>query len=81
VFAIVPACGGPPPGYFGPDDGGACYHVDTSRALLVDAPACFKRAALRVVPAFNIFSCGSGGSGGVRASTAQLKSARGVVSL
>jgi hypothetical protein len=26
VFAIVPACAGPPPGYFGPDDGGTCYH-------------------------------------------------------
>lgn len=41
VFAIVPACAGPPPGYFGPDDGGNCYHVDTPRVLLVDAPACF----------------------------------------
>ena len=25
VFATIPSCAGPPPGYFGPDDGGDCY--------------------------------------------------------
>jgi hypothetical protein len=39
VFAIVPSCAGPPPGYFGPDDGGDCYHVNTPVALLLDARA------------------------------------------
>jgi len=41
VFAIVPACAGPPPGYFGPEDGGDCYHVDTPVVMLLAAPACF----------------------------------------
>jgi hypothetical protein len=37
VFAIVPSCEGPPPGYFGPDDGGQCYRVDTPVVLMIDA--------------------------------------------
>lgn len=37
VFAIVPSCAGPPPGYFGPSDGGDCYRVDTPVVLLLDA--------------------------------------------
>jgi hypothetical protein len=37
VLAIVPSCTGPPPGHFGPDDGGSCYHVDTPAALRLDA--------------------------------------------
>ncbi len=44
VIAIVPSCAGPPPGYFGPDDGGDCYRVNTPVALQLDAPelaACF----------------------------------------
>jgi hypothetical protein len=36
VFAIVPSCAGPPPGYFGPDDGGECYRVNTPVAMLFD---------------------------------------------
>jgi hypothetical protein len=36
VFATVPSCGGPPPGYFGHDDGGDCYHVDTPVVLRLD---------------------------------------------
>lgn len=39
VFATVPSCAGPPPGYFGPDDGGSCYHVDTPSVLLLEASA------------------------------------------
>jgi hypothetical protein len=41
VLAIVPSCAGPPPGYFGADDPGECYRVDTPVAMLVDATACF----------------------------------------
>jgi hypothetical protein len=37
LFAIIPSCAGPPPGYFGPDDGGDCYHVDTPIVMLLDA--------------------------------------------
>jgi hypothetical protein len=37
VFAIVPSCAGPPPGYFGPDDGGMCYRVDRPLAFLLEA--------------------------------------------
>ena len=35
IFAIVPSCAGPPPGYFGADDGGDCYKVDTPHALAI----------------------------------------------
>ncbi|HUJ61225.1 MAG TPA: hypothetical protein VLX92_22130 [Kofleriaceae bacterium] len=42
VFAIVPSCAGPPPGYFGPDDGGDCYHVDTPVVIRLEGlAACF----------------------------------------
>ena len=37
VFALLPSCAGPPPGYFGPDDGGSCYHINTPLALALDA--------------------------------------------
>ncbi len=37
VFAIVPSCGGPPPGYFGTADGGSCYHDDTPIVVTLDA--------------------------------------------
>jgi len=37
VFAIIPSCAGPPPGYFGPDDDGDCYHVNMPVATLLDA--------------------------------------------
>jgi hypothetical protein len=36
VFATVPSCAGPPPGYFGPDDGGDCYQVNTPVVLKLD---------------------------------------------
>jgi hypothetical protein len=39
VFAIVPSCAGPPPGYFGSDDAGDCYHDDTPVVMLLDGPA------------------------------------------
>jgi hypothetical protein len=35
IFAIVPACAGPPPGYFGPDDTGDCYQVDTPVVMMI----------------------------------------------
>jgi hypothetical protein len=40
VFAIVPSCAGPPPGYFGSDDPGNCYNIDTPVVtLLAPSPA------------------------------------------
>ncbi len=40
VLAIVPSCAGPPPGYFGSDDAGDCYKVDTPVAtMLMPSPA------------------------------------------
>jgi len=38
VFAIVPSCGGPPPGYF-EGDGGSCYHQNAPVAMLLTAKA------------------------------------------
>jgi hypothetical protein len=37
VFAVVPSCSGPPPGYFSPDDAGDCYHVNTPMVMALDA--------------------------------------------
>ncbi|MFT3691611.1 MAG: hypothetical protein QM831_00615 [Kofleriaceae bacterium] len=37
VFVTVPTCAGPPPGYFGPEDGGDCYHVDEPLVRLLAA--------------------------------------------
>lgn len=37
VWASVPTCEGPPPGYFGPDDRGVCYPVDGTRLMVLDA--------------------------------------------
>jgi len=37
VFAIVPSCAGPPPGYFGPDDGGDCYRKSEPVVLQLEA--------------------------------------------
>lgn len=51
VWMRRPSCSGPPPGYFGPDDGGSCYPDDEIQILLFDAgktPAlapCFAAAA------------------------------------
>jgi hypothetical protein len=51
VWVRRPSCSGPPPGYFGPDDGGSCYSVDEIQVLRFDAgklPAlapCFAAAA------------------------------------
>jgi hypothetical protein len=41
VFARLPTCSGPPPGYFGPDDGGDCYTEDEPVIRVLDAAACF----------------------------------------
>lgn len=40
VWTLVPACGGPPPGYFGADDGGVCYPIDTPVVSVLDAKRC-----------------------------------------
>jgi hypothetical protein len=37
LFTLVPACGGPPPGYFGPDDAGDCYAIDDIKTSVIDA--------------------------------------------
>ncbi len=37
VFVRLPTCSGPPPGYFGPDDGGDCYAEDEPVIKLFDA--------------------------------------------
>jgi len=45
LWATVPDCDGPPPGYFGPDDPGTCYKRDTVIAMTLDkalAAACLK---------------------------------------
>ncbi|MDX2092296.1 MAG: hypothetical protein SFX73_30815 [Kofleriaceae bacterium] len=36
LLTLLPTCAGPPPGYFGPDDGGSCYNVDTIKASMID---------------------------------------------
>jgi len=36
VFATVPSCAGPPPGYFGPDDGGVCYRKNEPVVLQLE---------------------------------------------
>jgi hypothetical protein len=36
VWAIIPSCSGPPPGYFGPDDAGDCYEVDSVALTMVE---------------------------------------------
>ena len=40
VWTLVPTCAGPPPGYFGADDGGDCYPVDTPVIRVLDAKRC-----------------------------------------
>ena len=56
VWLRLPSCSGPPPGYFGPEDGGDCYPDDEIQLLLLDAaktPAlapCFS-AAVPATPA------------------------------
>ncbi|NVB77328.1 MAG: hypothetical protein HOV81_02940 [Kofleriaceae bacterium] len=40
VWTLVPTCGGPPPGYFGANDGGACYPIDTPVISVLDAKRC-----------------------------------------
>jgi hypothetical protein len=40
VWTLVPTCAGPPPGYFGPDDGGECYPVDMPVVSVVDDERC-----------------------------------------
>lgn len=45
LWATVPDCDGPPPGYFGPDDPGTCYKRETVIAMTLDKPlaaACLK---------------------------------------
>jgi hypothetical protein len=39
VWAIVPSCSGPPPGYFGADDPGSCYEVDSVALTVIEATA------------------------------------------
>ncbi len=39
LWAIVPSCSGPPPGYFGPDDAGQCYPIDSAAITVVDSAA------------------------------------------
>ena len=39
LFTLRPTCSGPPPGYFGPDDGGSCYQIDDVQVTLLDASA------------------------------------------
>jgi hypothetical protein len=41
VFATVPSCDGPPPGYFSAGDAGDCYQKDQVSVRLIDATACF----------------------------------------
>ena len=45
VWAIVPSCAGPPPGYFGADDAGDCYQVDNVALMVIDATATPELAA------------------------------------
>jgi hypothetical protein len=40
VWTLVPTCGGPPPGYFSPDDGGVCYPQDTPVITVLDGARC-----------------------------------------
>jgi hypothetical protein len=37
VWSVAPRCEGPPPGYFGPDDGGTCHDKDETALHLVRA--------------------------------------------
>jgi hypothetical protein len=40
VWALLPTCAGPPPGYFGSDDAGSCYPIDTPIVKLVTGATC-----------------------------------------
>jgi hypothetical protein len=40
IWALLPTCAGPPPGYFGSDDAGMCYPVDTPIVKLVTGATC-----------------------------------------